>query len=522
MKNILKNLPLLMIIAGILFSLFLLFQIPDEIYYSGDAGLKALLAKQFGSGLLQFDLKLPAEPWIEQLWSEGLYPFEPPFAYQQGDIYFITFPFTFPLVTAPFYALLGWRGLYVVPLVSTWVFWGGFYWLCQHLKLGTKLTSFAIATLIFASPVSMYSAMYWEHTLALCLAFNGLAIAFVKGTQRWSNRTAILSGSLIGLSVWFRPEFLCLVGILFALVAASYLLNLGYLNFISKRKAIFLGSMVLAVLCFFAVNQLVYSHPLGIHSLQVVEEFSPRTKLYEASKLLPAMTADLFKYFPVLYYTSIYIGLSIFTDRIQLTPAFRTFILISLGFTYAVPLLVPSDGGKQWGPRFLLLVIPSICLAATLALRATVNVKRLGFKYWSLAVFAICFVLGFHVNTYSGILAFSESGFLPVFNFVRESPNQLVAFPHQYVGQSLAGVVGDKFFFLTKNREDLMEFGKTLPSQGYDQFMYICPIYDDCFDSAEPPATLEFNVNDRPFQMQLSVVKTMERYIFYEGSIAEK
>jgi hypothetical protein len=282
-------------------------------------------------------------------------------------MYFITFP----LVTAPFYAFFGWRGLYVIPLVSTWVFWGGFYWVCQHLKLGNLLTSLAIATLIFASPVSMYSAMYWEHTLALCLAFNGLAIALVKGTQEWSTRDAIFSGSLTGLSVWFRPEFLCLVGIVFALVAVSYFLDLGYLKIVSQRHWVFLGSMAIAILCFFAINQLVYSHPLGIHSLQVVEVFSPRNKLNEAAKLLPVMQAELCQYFPVLYFTLSYIGLSIFTDKIKLNPFFRKFVLIALAFTYTVPILVPSDGGKQWGPRFLLFIIPLICLAATLALCST-------------------------------------------------------------------------------------------------------------------------------------------------------
>jgi hypothetical protein len=99
-------------------------------------------------------------------------------------------------------------------------------------------------------------------------------------------------------------------------------------------------------------------------------------------------------------------------------------------------------------------------------------VKKFGLKYVSLAAFTICFVSGVHVNTYSGILVFSEAGFLPVLNLVREHPNKMVAFPHQYVGQSLTAVVGDKFFFLTKDREYFIELGKTLPIHGYDNFMY--------------------------------------------------
>ncbi|NER37178.1 MAG: hypothetical protein F6J93_24965 [Oscillatoria sp. SIO1A7] len=518
MKSQANRLPLALIVAGVLFSLCLFFQITGEVYFSGDGGIKALLAKQFASGNLSFDLQLPAAPWVQELWNNGLYPFEPPFSYKQGDAYYITYSFTFPLVTAPFYALFGWRGLYIIPLAATWILWGGFYWVCQHLKLGAVLTSLALATLIFASPVSIYSATYWEHTLALCLAFNGLAILLVRGSQGFSNREAALSGILIGLSVWFRPEFLCLVAILLGLAAASYAVNLGYLNLISTRKNLFVVSLVIAILGFFALNLIIYNHPLGIHSIQVVEKFSLRSKLYEASKLLPQLKASLLNYFPILYFTFVCIGLSIFTEKIKLNSLTRQLVLIALVFTYMVPLLVPSDGGKQWGPRFLLIVVPLICLVAIAALQSTWKVKRLGLRYVSLALFTIFFVQGVHVNTYSALVKFSKQGFLSVLNLVREYPNQVVAVPHQYVGQSLAATFGEKVFFLTKDSDNLIELGKKLQRQGYKNFMYICPIYDNCFKSDNMP-TLQFNLDDKYFQIEFSEISRMERYIFYEGSV---
>jgi hypothetical protein len=52
MKRKSSAFPLGIIGAGIIFSLFLFWQIPDEIYYIGDAGIKALLAKQLGFGML--------------------------------------------------------------------------------------------------------------------------------------------------------------------------------------------------------------------------------------------------------------------------------------------------------------------------------------------------------------------------------------------------------------------------------------------------------------------------------------
>jgi hypothetical protein len=165
----LSVLPLLIILLGILFTLFLQIFIQDGVVYSGDGGLKALLAQQFATGAFHFDLNLPAIDWVKELWENGLYPFTPPYVYQRSDQYFITFPFTFPLLTTPFYALFGYRGIYIVPIVSTWIIWFKFYSICQQLQLGRGITSIALIILIFASPLSLYSGMYWEHTLALAL-----------------------------------------------------------------------------------------------------------------------------------------------------------------------------------------------------------------------------------------------------------------------------------------------------------------------------------------------------------------
>ena len=205
------NLPLLLILGGILFSLYLQLQIPTEVFFSGDAGPKLLLTKQFASGNFHVDLDLPVEPWVRNLWASGLYPFDPPFAYSIDNRYYIQYPFPFPLITAPFYRLFGWRGLYIIPLISTWIIWGRFYVVCQQLRLGITTISFGLATLIFASPFTLYGAMFWEHTIAVALAFYGLSIILISTTQELSKTKAILSGILVGLSVWFRAELIIVV-----------------------------------------------------------------------------------------------------------------------------------------------------------------------------------------------------------------------------------------------------------------------------------------------------------------------
>jgi hypothetical protein len=170
------KLPLAIILVGVLFSLYLQLQIPAEVFFSGDAGLKVLLTKQFASGNFKFYLDLPVESWVHNLWASGIYPFEPPFAYNIDNRYYIQYPFTFPLISAPFYTLFGWRGLYIVPLVSLWLIWWRFYIVCRCLHLGSTSIFIGLATLIFASPLTLYGAMFWEHTIAVAIAFYGLSI----------------------------------------------------------------------------------------------------------------------------------------------------------------------------------------------------------------------------------------------------------------------------------------------------------------------------------------------------------
>ncbi|MEO0825587.1 MAG: hypothetical protein AAFY67_07985 [Cyanobacteria bacterium J06642_9] len=86
------SIPAIVLGLGVLLTLLLQFYSRDGVLFSGDGGLKALLAQQWAAGVWRFDLHIPIEPWIERLWQQDLYPFTPPYVYDQGDRFFITFP----------------------------------------------------------------------------------------------------------------------------------------------------------------------------------------------------------------------------------------------------------------------------------------------------------------------------------------------------------------------------------------------------------------------------------------------
>jgi hypothetical protein len=533
--------PLLIILAGIVFSIYLQWQVPDGVYFSGDAGLKALLARQLSDGILRIDLIAPEESWVQNLWAQGLYPYDKPYVYNVAERYYITFPFTFPLVTAPFEALFGYRGLYLIPLVSTWAIWFIFYWVCQRLKLNNLDTSLALNSLIFASPITIYSAMYWEHTLALVLAFAGTAILFVsKESSGLSVKNAVISGSLIGLSVWFRPEFLCWVGTLAVLVYFASLtqisqleglrkkFNLDSLAYLSKNKTIFVASMLVTIGLFFLCNKLIYNHPLGIHAIQVVEESSRTQKLKDSWKSLRQLGFAFFQYFPVALFLLILPLLSLFkTTKNKL---FLTYF-ICIFFVVGVSLIVPPGkqgliaGGKQWGARFLFILIPIVSVVAFQELTRLRETGRSILGFIGLFIISLLLIWGIHKNTYeaTAFLQKNYQGILPAIQFLQNSPNKAIAISHQYVAQAIeASLSRDKLFFWVENQKDLEKLGLALLAQKQHKFLYVCYPHRPCELPEETSKNLKIYQKNREIKIKFLNLGKFGKYPIYEASIIER
>ncbi|HBE19007.1 MAG TPA: dolichol-phosphate mannosyltransferase [Cyanobacteria bacterium UBA11149] len=590
------NLPLIIIGFGILFSLYLQGQIPEGVFFSGDAGLKALLAKQLSIGQFRFDLAPPSETWVRNLWQEGLYPFQEPFVYNFNNRYYITFPFTFPLITAPFYALFGYRGFYVIPLVATWAMWVSFYFACQRLNLTRVSTAIALLILIFASPLSIYSAMYWEHSLAVFLAFHGAAMLLIpKRSQSLSKQEAILSGIFMGSAVWFRPEFLCLAFLLIILVyfiAISNWSNLSFLNnichlsqlsWLSQRKEIFLVSTLVTIGIFFLWNQLIYGHPLGIHAIQVVAE-SLSQRLLDGWKNFQGLGLTSFVFFPLAFFAIIYLQiacvfspdkvslnlktfsgyaiylvmtfmvLALLTDtkwrliysigslgylalsllvrtKIKFTGKMTLVYLSCLLFNIGVSLLVPVGtsgliaGGKQWGARFLLILIPMIALLVVTQLESIWKNNPQPIKYSLLCIVSILLILGISQNSYQAKLFLKKNhqGILPALEILDKDPNQVIAMSHQFVAQALQpGLKQDKLFLRAEDSDKLVKLGQALVEQGQNKFTYICYPHEECHPPSANPDTLKFDRGNQRFAINLKNLGTFGKYPIYEANIIQQ
>jgi hypothetical protein len=133
----------------------------------------------------------------------------------EGQKLYSWWPLWFPLLTRPFYTLLGPIGLYVLPaaagLMASWMA----YRLVR--RKSPSLAPLAIPVVGLATPIAFYSVTYWEHTLAVASGLTALLLLEQDGKHRtWSRLTA---GLTLSLAVTLRLEMLILLAaVLSALV----------------------------------------------------------------------------------------------------------------------------------------------------------------------------------------------------------------------------------------------------------------------------------------------------------------
>ncbi|EKU96461.1 hypothetical protein Lepto7375DRAFT_0463 [Leptolyngbya sp. PCC 7375] len=529
--------PWLIILVGILFTLSLQKYTQGGVFFSGDGGLKALLSQQLAAGNWHFDLRLSAPGWVVELWKQGLYPFTPPYVYERFDNYFITFPFPFPALTSIFYSVLGYWGLYVVPLLALWLIWLRFFQIGQQLKWRADVLAIALSILIFASPLTLYGAMYWEHTLAVSLAFWGITILLGPKGATTSNIQVFLSGSLIGLSVWFRSEFICLAAIVVGFTLWQWVSPkmLSWLPILHGKGHLFISGLLLSMLVFFGLNQMIYGHFLGIHALQVVEESSIRQQLSQAMANYQQLLNALIKYFPFTLWVLTIAVLTGFRKPRYFRYQIITIWLILLLFTLAVPLIIPPGaGGKQWGARFYLILVPLLTLIGGTYLNQVLTCLR-GWRYYlTISSLTIVFLAGAYLNVYNGTVANygdratasvslsrNYGPIAPAITAITEHSSPYIAMSHQFVAQQLWVATPEKTFFLTESTSDVQQLADGLYQQGYSQFLYICYPHRACPTPEEPAENLVIFSKKMPLQLKFSSLGTFGKYPVYDVMISK-
>lgn len=374
--------------VGVYYAMLAFLLCPPETLWSGDAGLKliqveSLLRSRFSTLALEYpgaDLDPDGEHW----------PYPLPFAAERDGRYYSTFPPYFPALTAPFYWALGYHGLRVLP------FLGGLAVLLASIPLSRRLgvgpwgQTAALVILALASPLAFYSATFWEHTLATALCMASLALVSrglpVETAERpngphsgpydqgppvvggspdpstSSGLDVVSAGLCAGAAFALRHEALVfiaamLLGVLFVPLRATPRI---------RAAVLFVVGAAIPLVVVYGLNLYWFGHPLGLFA----EHFVPDENVTDlagrigrqlgiAREMLLDRQNGLLLLFPVVA-----LGLipSLLPRRFGPVP--RLLSIVGAVYVAAMLAVAPNAGGKQFGPRYLLLGIPPLLLAA--------------------------------------------------------------------------------------------------------------------------------------------------------------
>jgi hypothetical protein len=479
----------------------------------GDAVAKFLLARQFSRGDFHFDVRLPAADWVEELWDHDLFPVGYPNVISRDGRRYLLFSAVFPLLSAPGLRLFGFRGLFLIPLVGTWLTWWSFLSACRSLRIGSRAATAGLFVIIFGTPLTYYSATFWEHMPALALALGGLTLGLRAAP---GSRAPLIGGLLVGLSALLREEHLVLVGALGAIASANWLFHRRDPRAAPARG--FLTGLAAALGALFLFNSLAYGHPLGLHAITALKtrEWSESARGLAS---LRALGPAVFEYFPVGLLALLMVPY-LWWRRARCAHAAALLVGVSCLILVAVPLLTHTSGGQQLGPRHLFIVMPLLTLAAALGLqvlwrdgsvlaRSTASVLAL-----LLAARAVQF------NIVRGKEYLGKTYRVPwsLECALSERPERVVAVSRGPV--PLAGLYDERIFFRTEETRHLRTLAEGMASVGQTRFLYVCYTRHDCGPFQDSPPSLTFYRQDTgvPF-VRFDKTVRLDRFQLYAATV---
>jgi hypothetical protein len=464
-------------------------------------------------------------------------PIPDPFSYVHNGKLFPVFPPFFATVSSVFFKALGFRGLCVLPLLSSLVMLGGIAAIVR--ALGGDEASMRLAILIagLCTPIWFYSVVFWEHTVAACLSVWALFFYLRFGGSN-SHRDLVVGSILGALAVYFRDEMYLFCGVLVA--CAGYWHNPRGLRPIAIAGA----TMVLALIPLWSFQWKTAGHPLGYHvgSLMASESgvlghllarpavfynlFVASTRHYWLSFLvsgpflvllllnprlsrsrhdlavpvfslvaLGCSIVSLVGYFrsagaidymvassnsfltvaPVLILAFLRLGTS--DDRSARARGMRRIWIVAVTYCAVYAVFAPELGsaGMHWGNRLLLGVYPLFGLLAAVNLADWG--RGVGRRPWALGIVALVVALSLAAQVYSLTLLAKKEDFSQRLNqAIHDRPEKVIITRVQWVPLDLYSEFSDRMIFLTETKQDFDDLIQRLAGAGYDSALLIAQL----------------------------------------------
>jgi hypothetical protein len=433
------------------------------VFFSSDGGVKYLVVKQLTEGHGFKYIYLPQPQWVQQIWANGFFPFRPPFLYPSSAGYLFVFPPAFQIISSIFYAHFGDPGLLVIPILSTLLFWLSFILLCRRCDISPPRIAIGLLVLVFCSPLTIYGATYWEHMTAILLLFFGLMF-LVKPPA--GPMAAIGMGLLSGLAAWFRPEAM-MMNVLYGLALVGLFIKAR-----NRNTIFFLIGMAVGVGSFLLFNKIEFDSFFGIHSRQVLKDSVEGGVEVNSFRNLIANNLINTRHFLfiLLLFPVIYVW---FRFRKRLDVRILAIIAIVLAYCIFTPFIVPNDGGRQWGARYFLPLIPVMVVAFLMVDKEW----RPKYPVWATAIILLMAAYSFQHNSYKGgiktLVWENQHRISPDLHYLNQTPGKVVIVSLPYIAMELGYTFDDKYFFLAPDDSSLNRLLPQLKQQGIRQYTYI-------------------------------------------------
>jgi len=233
---------------------------PTDVFFSCDGGSKFILA----SALNKRDANWPALPYPgRNIDPEGrFFPIRDEFSIEVAGDYYSAFPVYFPMLSALWLTLFGFRGLFAIPLAAAFVGLVLFGYCGRALGWSPRWQQGGVALLALATPFGFYAMTFWEHVPAAALFLGALML--LAPTLTSNGRTPLRrswagAGVLLGVATVLRPEYLWIA---IALAANMFLPSLPDKR-LRSRAGYIVGGYLTVLLLFIWANFTLYGDLLG-------------------------------------------------------------------------------------------------------------------------------------------------------------------------------------------------------------------------------------------------------------------
>jgi CDP-diglyceride synthetase len=328
--------------------------LPPQTFYAGDPGVKLIAARHA--------IAEPGNPFqipLPEIAGEPA-PFVDRFFLVHDDHSHAVLPELFPLLSAPFIALLGLRGAYVLPAAGLLLAIAATAWLGLLLDRRRSPVALVLTTFL-GTPLLFYGLEFWEHAPAVGVAMLATALLVQSASQSSSPARFAAVGLLFGIAALLRPEALWF-GV--AVLAASLLLrerpSPGRLGAATAGMVLPLALLELYTLAHF--GHALPPHIAGNPGLLGGDWFAMR-RTVSTSWFISQGRSNFWRVAPAVLLAFVWRPMSYFGAAAR--RGRRFLLVVAAAFALMVALTAPNDGGAQWGPRYLLLAYMPLAILAT-------------------------------------------------------------------------------------------------------------------------------------------------------------